>query len=974
MSDTLVKFKTGTVEDLASKKVIDGVEYPSIPLESGSVYFAVDTENSNGKIVYDYPLVRTGLSNWNSTTSYAKDAEVIYNGKYYKSFVANNIGHVPYGAANSYNYWREIVTRVVMGSSYGLKLENGNLILVRDGQNTSVSLPDNNTWQANTNSQEGYVASGSGQANKVWKTDGSGNPAWRDDDNNTYSTATNTNLGLVKPWYSHTKASTGPTTGSNATAVNVNALSSTVGKYYAIESDSNGRLFVNVPWANDNTWQANTNAQAGYVTSGASQVNKVWKTDANGNPAWRDDANTTYSTATSSVLGLTKLGSDTVQSVDANAVSSETGKTYAIQLNGSSQMVVNVPWQNDNTWNKATTAQDGYISKLSGNATQYLNGKGQWSTPPNDNTTYGLSISGHTVSLVAGGTTTSVTVPDNNDNTWQANTATQEGYVSAPPTGDDGKNKVWKTDSSGVPGWRNDSNNTYSLAKYNNLGLVKPAYSSTGAATLTTAAAQNSSTPTIAAKTTDAGRYYGVEADKNGILFVNVPWTDNNTWQAATTGQVGYIPKLSGTATQYLNGAGQWTTPPNDNTTYGLSISGHTVSIVAGGTNTSVTVPDNNDNTWQLNTKNQEGYVASPNGGTNKIWMTNSTDGTPAWTAIGDVLKVGDAMVFKGVIAGTATSPGAFTKAANCGDTYRVSTAGYVNGQKVEAGDLFICTADGTVAATSSNYSTVQNTWTIAQTNLDGAVIGPASASTGNFVQFDGTSGKLISDSGYSSSSFSLVGHNHDGAYVNVTGDTMTGVLKAYANQYTDDYTTCGINMQNSDIVGLNSIYTADSADGAGEGIHFYRDSTHVDTLWMNGGDILFVPNRALGTNTSKANSQKVGRFTANPTSGQVVITDGTTGGMKSSGYTIAKSVPSDAKFTDTDTKQNITLKTTTKGYITAVETTPTGTAAAQPGIADTGVYLTTTAGQINAKTYKVDEAVTLQYNSTTKSLDFIFA
>lgn len=69
----------------------------------------------------------------------------------------------------------------------------------------------------------------------------------------------------------------------------------------------------------------------------------------------------------------------------------------------------------------------------------------------------------------------------------------------------------------------------------------------------------------------------------------------------------------------------------------------------------------------------------------------------------------------------------------------------------------------------------------------------------------------------------------------------------------------------------------------------------------MNGGDILFVPNRALGTATTKANSQKVGRFTANPTSGQVVITDGTTGGMKSSGYTIAASVPSGAKFTDTN-------------------------------------------------------------------------
>lgn len=134
------------------------------------------------------------------------------------------------------------------------------------------------------------------------------------------------------------------------------------GRNYAVELDSSGKAYVNVPWTDTNTtYNVATTGANGLMSSsdkskldgiqaGADAVSfsrslssgtKIGTININGTntniyaPTAREPVK--YGVATSTTLGLVRIGYP------------ESGKNYPVELNSSNQMYVNVPWTDSNT-------------------------------------------------------------------------------------------------------------------------------------------------------------------------------------------------------------------------------------------------------------------------------------------------------------------------------------------------------------------------------------------------------------------------------------------------------------------------------------------------------------------------------------------------------------------------------------------------------------------------------------------------
>ena len=147
-----------------------------------------------------------------------------------------------------------------------------------------------------------------------------------------------------------------------AQTVATNAVTAAASRTYGVQLNASNQAVVNVPWVDTNTdtnttYSAASDTALGLVKIGYGENGKNYPVELDSekmfvNVPWTDtDTDTVYTLpiASSTAHGGIKLSSNNAQMIPANALSSSSGRTYAVQLNSGNQAVVNVPWVDTNT-------------------------------------------------------------------------------------------------------------------------------------------------------------------------------------------------------------------------------------------------------------------------------------------------------------------------------------------------------------------------------------------------------------------------------------------------------------------------------------------------------------------------------------------------------------------------------------------------------------------------------------------------
>lgn len=250
---------------------------------------------------------------------------------------------------------------------------------------------------------------------------------------------------------------------------------------------------------------------------------------------------TTYSQATSSVLGLVKIGY------------TESGKNYPVELNDSGQMFVNVPWTDTNTtYNIATASTAGLVKPISVITKPTIN---TVSTTAGRYYSIQMSSDGNmfvNVPWVQGsqtsGTVTSVamTVPTGLSISGSPITSSgtlalslASGYKIPLDASLNNFQTAYSWGNHASAGYTKNTGTVTSVTLTQGEGITLSdsgkAITTTGSRTITLNAATTSTLGGIKIGYTTSGKNYKVQLDSSNNAFVNVPWTDTNTTNVTVT-------------------------------------------------------------------------------------------------------------------------------------------------------------------------------------------------------------------------------------------------------------------------------------------------------------------------------------------------------------------------------------------------------------------------------------------------------
>ena len=367
-----------------------------------------------------------------------------------------------------------------------------------------------------------------------------GASAWTDvqtltlPDNNTAHTHTN-GIGLIRTGDGGTTGVVNYKVALKSETQNVNSAlavpTANASRLYPVEADKDGKLAVTVPWTDTNTHQ---NIKTLDTTATTAQI-----------------ASDSEAIAGSGKITLHKISKTGAYSdlIDAPGVTVSLQGNTASPTSDTVEVISGLQVSNINDHNvvytKANVATKAYVDKKAAGAVDYL-GTVSSATElaalnPNSigdfcrvSTAFGSYHAGDLLlckTLKSGDTaaTWDVIHGEIDKDTWTANTATADGYVTK---GSGQANKVWKTDASGNPAWRDDANTNTAHTHATGVGLkVDGAGGISGSVTYKAALKSETlnTNEALAVPTANASRFYPVEADKNGVLAVTVPWTDTNT-------------------------------------------------------------------------------------------------------------------------------------------------------------------------------------------------------------------------------------------------------------------------------------------------------------------------------------------------------------------------------------------------------------------------------------------------------------